>query len=76
VAAPDVASVPPWTVVRNWDVATRPLEVKYFRKRLISALKLVTVPLVGRKEKTLFAPFEPEYRFLRRSEMSISSNRL
>lgn len=31
----------------------------------MSALKLVIVPLVGRKEKTLFEPLEPEYKFLK-----------
>ena len=30
---------------------------------MISPLKLVIVPLVGRNEKTLFAPFEPLYKF-------------
>lgn len=30
---------------------------------LISPLKLVMVPLVGRKENTLFAPLDPLYRF-------------
>jgi hypothetical protein len=33
------------------------------RNRLISPLKEVIVPLVGRKLKTLFAPLEPWYRF-------------
>ncbi len=30
---------------------------------LRSPLKLVMVPLVGKNEKTLFAPLEPLYRF-------------
>ena len=29
----------------------------------ISVLKLVIVPLVGKNEKTLFAPLEPLYKF-------------
>ena len=29
----------------------------------MSPLKLVMVPLVGRNENTLFAPFEPLYKF-------------
>jgi len=50
VADPEVASVPPCKVVRNCEVLTPWLAVKYFKKRLISALKLVTVPLVRRNE--------------------------
>lgn len=34
------------------------------RNRLISPLKLVMAEPVGRKENTLFEPFEPEYKFL------------
>lgn len=34
--------------------------MRYWRKVFMSPLKLVIVPLVGRKENTLFAPFEPE----------------
>lgn len=33
------------------------------KNTLRSPLKLVTVPLAGKKEKTLFAPFEPLYKF-------------
>ena len=35
-----------------------------FKNELISALKLWIVPLVGRNEKTLLAPFEPTNKFL------------
>ncbi len=34
------------------------------RNKLISALKLVMADPVGRKENTLFEPFEPKYKFL------------
>ena len=33
------------------------------KNALRSPLKLVIVPLVGKNEKTLFAPLEPLYRF-------------
>lgn len=35
------------------------------RNELISALKLWIIPLVGRKLKTAFAPFDPTNRFLK-----------
>jgi hypothetical protein len=60
VADPVVASVPPWAVVKNCDVLTPSCAVRYCKKVLISPLKLVIVPLAGRKENTLLAPFEPE----------------
>jgi len=64
VADPEVASVPPWAVVRNCEVLTPWFAVRYLRNKLISPLKLVMeAPLEGRKEKTWFDPFEPEYRF-------------
>jgi len=50
VAEPEVASVPPWAVVKNCEVLTPWLAVKYLRKVLMSPLKLVIVPLVGRNE--------------------------
>jgi len=63
VADPEMASVPAWAVFKNWDVLTPRCAVRYCRKTFISPLKLVMVPLVGRKENTWFEPFEPEKRF-------------
>jgi len=51
VADPEVASVPPWAVLRNWALLTPWLVVKYFKNVLRSPLKLVIeAPPVGRKE--------------------------
>ena len=62
----------PWLAVKYYMKAndqqddTRMPEAlrQTLRNKLISALKLVIADPVGRKENTLFEPFEPEYKFL------------
>lgn len=63
VADPEVASVPPCAVVRNCAVLTPWLVVRYFKNKLMSPLNEEIVPLVGKNEYTLLAPFDPKYKF-------------
>jgi len=64
VPVPDVGSVPACAVTKYWEELKYPLDVKYLRKRLMSALKFVLVePSARRNEKTLLYPFDPVYRF-------------
>jgi len=99
VADPEVASVPPCAVTRNWEVLTPSLEVRYcfekkekrcerecvdpqkkeptLRKVFKSPLKLVIIVLpVGRKENTLLAPLDPEYKFLHRISVWITISKI
>jgi len=50
VPVPELGSVPACAVTRYCEVLTPSFVVRYLRKRLMSPLKLVIVPLAGRKE--------------------------